>query len=138
MSATRLSVAEASAHVLAGVAPLADETVELRDTLGRVLARDVASPVSLPPWDNASMDGFAVRASDVRGASASNPVRLRVVETIAARRRDARSNRNGDAHHDRRPCRRALWRSGSKTRPVARISSRFTTIATRPQRASRG
>ena len=84
MSATRLSVAEASAHVLAGVAPLADETVELRDALGRVLARDVSSPVSLPPWDNASMDGFAVHASDVRGASGSKPVRLRVVETIAA------------------------------------------------------
>ena len=80
----RLSVAEASAHVLAGLAPLTEESVDLRDALGRVLARDVASPVSLPPWDNASMDGFAVRASDVRGASASNPVRLRVDDTIAA------------------------------------------------------
>jgi molybdopterin molybdotransferase len=84
VSVTRLSVAEASAHVLAGLAPLTEESVDLRDTLGRVLARDVASPVSLPPWDNASMDGFAVRASDVRGASASNPVRLRVADTIAA------------------------------------------------------
>ena len=84
MSVTRLSPAEASAHVLADVAPLGDEHVELREALGRVLARDVESPVSLPPWDNASMDGFAVRASDVRGASASQPVRLRVVETIAA------------------------------------------------------
>jgi len=84
VSVTRLSAAEASAHVLADVAPLGDETVELREALGRVLARDVVSPVSLPPWDNASMDGFAVRASDVRGASASEPVRLRVVETIAA------------------------------------------------------
>ena len=84
MSVTRLSVAEASAHVLAGLAPLAAESVDLRDALGRVLARDVASPVSLPPWDNASMDGFAVRASDVRGASPASPVRLRVAETIAA------------------------------------------------------
>jgi molybdopterin molybdotransferase len=84
VSVTRLSVAEASAHVLAGLAPLTAESVDLRDALGRVLARDVASPVSLPPWDNASMDGFAVRASDVRGASVSNPVRLRVAETIAA------------------------------------------------------
>jgi molybdopterin molybdotransferase len=84
VSATRLSAAEASAHVLADLAPLDDEAVELREALGRVLARDVESPVSLPPWDNASMDGFAVRADDVRGASASHPVRLRVVETIAA------------------------------------------------------
>jgi molybdopterin molybdotransferase len=84
VSATRLSAAEASAHVLAGVAPLADETIALRDALGRVLARDVESPVSLPPWDNASMDGFAVHSDDVRGASPERPLRLRVVETIAA------------------------------------------------------
>ena len=84
MSVTRLSAAEASAHVLADLAPLGDEAVELREALGRVLARDVESPVSLPPWDNASMDGFAVHARDVRGASASQPVRLRVVATIAA------------------------------------------------------
>ena len=84
MSVTRLSAAEASAHVLADLAPLGDERVELREALGRVLARDVESPVSLPPWDNASMDGFAVLASDVRGASESHPVRLRVIDTIAA------------------------------------------------------
>ncbi|HEX7977353.1 MAG TPA: gephyrin-like molybdotransferase Glp [Gemmatimonadaceae bacterium] len=84
MNATRLSAAEASAHVLADLAPLGDERVELREALGRVLARDVESPISLPPWDNASMDGFAVHSSDVRGASASNPVRLRVIDTIAA------------------------------------------------------
>jgi molybdopterin molybdotransferase len=70
--------------MLAGVAPVGEELVPLGAALGRVLARDVTSPVSLPPWDNASMDGFAVRADDVRGASAGSPVRLRVVETIAA------------------------------------------------------
>jgi molybdopterin molybdotransferase len=49
-----------------------------------VVAEDVTSPLALPPWDNASMDGYAVRAEDVRGASASEPVVLRVVETIGA------------------------------------------------------
>lgn len=84
MTLTRLSTGEASAHMLAGLRPTTEEAVELRDSSGRVLARDVISPVSLPPWDNASMDGFAVRASDIRGASATSPVRLQVVETIAA------------------------------------------------------
>ena len=84
MTLTRLSVGEASAHMLAGIAPVAEERVDLRAALGRVLARDVVSPVSLPPWNNASMDGFAVHAADIRGASAGAPVRLRVVETIAA------------------------------------------------------
>ena len=97
MSLTRLSVDEASAHMLAGVRALGEESVELRDALGRVLARDVLSPVSLPLWDNASMDGFAVRGADVSGASASAPVRLRVVETIAAGQRGARAIGSGEA-----------------------------------------
>ena len=97
MSLTRLSVGEASAHMLAGVGALGEEAVELRDALGRVLARDVVSPVSLPLWDNASMDGFAVRAADVGGASADAPVRLRVVETIAAGRRGTRAVGAGEA-----------------------------------------
>ena len=41
MSLTRLSVTEASAHLLAGVGALGEEPVALRDALGRVLARDV-------------------------------------------------------------------------------------------------
>ena len=83
--------------MLAGVGALGEETIELRDSLGRVLARDVVSPVSLPLWDNASMDGFAVRAADVRGASADRPVTLRVVETIAAGQRGTRVVGAGEA-----------------------------------------
>jgi molybdopterin molybdotransferase len=97
VSLTRLSVTEASAHMLAGIRALDDEPVALRDALGRVLARDVVSPVSLPLWDNASMDGFAVRAADVRGATTDAPVRLRVVETIAAGTRGARVVGAGEA-----------------------------------------
>jgi molybdopterin molybdotransferase len=81
---TRLAVGEASAHMLAGVHPLGTEHVALSAASGRVLAEDVVSAVSLPPWDNASMDGYAVRGGDVRGATASHPVRLRVIETVAA------------------------------------------------------
>lgn len=97
MTVTRLGVAEASAHMLAGVAPVAGEPVPLGRALGRVLARDVVSPVTLPPWDNASMDGFALRAADVAGASADRPIRLRVVETIAAGRRSTRRIGPGEA-----------------------------------------
>ena len=97
MTVTRLAVAEASAHMLAGVRALGSEEVPLARTLGRVLARDVVSPVSLPPWDNASMDGFAVRAADVAGAAADRPVTLRVVETIAAGKRGTRAIRAGEA-----------------------------------------
>ena len=83
--------------MLAGVTALGTETLPLARALGRVLARDVVSSVSLPPWDNASMDGFAVRASDVRGASADRPVQLRVGETIAAGARGTRVVGPGEA-----------------------------------------
>jgi len=97
VSLTRLSVGEASAHMLSGVGALGEETIELHDALGRVLARDVVSPVSLPLWDNASMDGFAVRSADVGGASVDAPARLRIVETIAAGKRGTRTVGPGEA-----------------------------------------
>ena len=81
---TGVSVSEASERILADVAPLPAERVPLRAALGRVLASDVVAPVSLPPWDNASMDGYAVRAADVAAARAESPVELRVIGTIAA------------------------------------------------------
>jgi molybdopterin molybdotransferase len=97
VTVTRLGVAEASAHMLAGVTALGGEEVPLSRALGRVLAGDVVSTVSLPPWDNASMDGFAVRAADVYGASAERPARVRVVETIAAGGRSTRAIGPGEA-----------------------------------------
>jgi molybdopterin molybdotransferase len=87
---TRLGVAEASALILGEARPLDAEPVPLDAAFHRVLATDVTSPVWLPPWDNASMDGYAVRADDVRGASETSPVQLQVVGTIAAGQRTAR------------------------------------------------
>jgi molybdopterin molybdotransferase len=66
------------------VASLEMQRVPLRQALGRVLAEDVRSPLALPPWDNASMDGYAVRSADVGSASTANPVTLTVIGTIAA------------------------------------------------------
>jgi len=54
--------------------------LQLEDALGRILARDVISPVDLPPFRNSQMDGYAVRAVDV----ASAPVSLPVVGEVAA------------------------------------------------------
>ena len=41
-------------------------------------------PVSLPPFDNSSMDGYAVRVADVAGASEEFPAVLTVVGDVAA------------------------------------------------------
>lgn len=69
-----IPVEEACALVLETVEPLGDEDVKLADAAWRVLAQDVRSPVTLPPWDNAGMDGYAVRADDLRQINATLPV----------------------------------------------------------------
>ena len=57
--------------------PLPAENAELsEDILGRILAEDIKSPVDLPGFERAIMDGFAVRAQDTFGASPGAPVYL--------------------------------------------------------------
>ena len=91
------SVQEASERILAAIRPLGTESVPLRDALGRVLASDVRSPIEHPPWDNSSMDGYAVRAADVAAATASSPVVLPVAETVRAGQRPSAPLKVGTA-----------------------------------------
>ncbi len=70
-----ISVEEALAHVTGGVNRLAPEQVSLNEALGRVLAEDVASRLTLPPTAVSSMDGYAVKSADVAGA----PVTLKQI-----------------------------------------------------------
>lgn len=79
-----ISVEEARERVLAGVGRLEPERVGLIEALGRVLAEDVVSDIDVAPFDNSAMDGYAVRAEDVAGASEATPVRLAVVEHVPA------------------------------------------------------
>ena len=79
-----LSYHDALQAVLHTASPLPVELTALEDAIGRALAEPMVSPVALPPWDNAGMDGYAVRRADVAGASASAPVTLRVTGTVAA------------------------------------------------------
>jgi molybdopterin molybdotransferase len=78
--AALMPVAEALARVLAGAFALATETVKLDDALGRVLAVDLAALRTQPPANLSSMDGYAVRASDVESA----PVTLTLIGEVAA------------------------------------------------------
>lgn len=78
------SVAEHLARILGSVRPLSPQTVACEDALGCVLAQDVATQVSVPPFDNSAMDGFAVRHDDLALATARNPVRLTVIADLPA------------------------------------------------------
>jgi molybdopterin molybdotransferase len=80
MTGELLTVDAAQATVLAGTVPLAAEgPVDPEAALGRVLAAPVVAATSLPPWDNSAMDGYAIHAADVAGASEDAPARLTVV-----------------------------------------------------------
>ncbi|MEV7441411.1 gephyrin-like molybdotransferase Glp [Streptomyces sp. NPDC091204] len=78
------SVDEHLADVLAAVRPLEPIELQLLDAQGCVLVEDVTVPVALPPFDNSSMDGYAVRTADVQGASEEFPAVLTVIGDVAA------------------------------------------------------
>lgn len=70
---------DAQAAILAAVRRLAGERVALEQALGRVLAEDLRAEEPVPSFDSSAMDGFAVRAEDLAGASHDTPVQLAVV-----------------------------------------------------------
>lgn len=79
-----LELEEAQRRILSAVAPLGAETVPLSHATGRLLADKILSPIALPAFDNSAMDGYAVRACDVDGATRAHPVALRRVGQVAA------------------------------------------------------
>ncbi|ANB06905.1 molybdopterin biosynthesis protein MoeA [Streptomyces ambofaciens] len=83
--------------ILATVRPLEPIELNLLDAQGCVLVDDITVPLSLPPFDNSSMDGYAVRVADVTGASEEFPAVLEVVGDVAAGRADPPSVGPGQA-----------------------------------------
>jgi molybdopterin molybdotransferase len=79
-----IGVDEALAEILSHVHPLEPELVPILDALGRVLAEKVVSDLDIPPFDNSAMDGYAVRAEDVAGATMDSPVCLSIIGSVAA------------------------------------------------------
>ncbi len=79
-----LSVAEARERVLGSVSMLEEVELPLLEALGLNLARDAVAPGDIPPFDNTAMDGYAVRAQDVEGATPENPVELAVLGDLPA------------------------------------------------------
>ena len=79
-----IQVHEALDTILSKIQFKGVEKVPLDQALGRVLAEDVISRVNNPPLDNSAMDGYALIAEDIQSATPENPVKLDVVEEIAA------------------------------------------------------
>jgi molybdopterin molybdotransferase len=83
-SADWLTYGDALERVLSHSNSLGEERIPLGRALGRALARPIHSPIDHPAWDNSAMDGFAIRAEDVAGASRDRPVALPVSDSIPA------------------------------------------------------
>lgn len=79
-----LELEEALERVLTAIEPLSSETVSLTDAAERILAREIVAAIDLPHFDNSAMDGYAVRADDVAGATADRPVTLRLMGEVPA------------------------------------------------------
>ena len=97
-----MSVDEAVGLITARVNAIADlETIALVDADGRVLARDIAAPLPLPPFTNSAVDGYAVRNADLpQEAEQAFPLDGRIQAGGLAQARDqARPHR---AHFYRR------------------------------------
>jgi molybdopterin molybdotransferase len=75
---------QARAAVLERLRPPPAREVPLGDALGCVLAEDVTAAEDLPPFANSAMDGFAVRAADLGGASDQAPVALQLTGEVFA------------------------------------------------------
>lgn len=74
--------AEEARRIMGGVAPVGVERVPLRAAGGRVLAEALVAPENLPSAPRSVMDGYAVRADDVRAARADAPAVLRVAGVV--------------------------------------------------------
>ncbi len=75
-----LSVDEALEVLLAGARPVSEvEEVPTLEASGRVLARPQRSTMDVPTMDNSAMDGYAVRAADVKSAGARLTVKQRIM-----------------------------------------------------------
>ncbi len=81
---TLLNVDSALAQILADMSRLDAETIALSQSLNRIIATDIASPIDLPPFDNSAMDGYAIHFEDSADANRDHPAKLSVTMDIMA------------------------------------------------------
>ncbi|UHA72579.1 molybdopterin molybdotransferase MoeA [Paenibacillus sp. 481] len=75
-------VAAAQSLVIQRITSVASERVPLEQAYGRYLAAPVNADVPVPHFRRSVMDGYAVRAIDTTGASASQPIQLKMIDEV--------------------------------------------------------
>ncbi|MEW5717289.1 MAG: gephyrin-like molybdotransferase Glp [Chloroflexota bacterium] len=84
MTDSLVSYTQALRLTLEHISPLDSETISLFQSVGRMVARDLAAMVDAPSVDVSLKDGYAIRSEDIDQASVTHPVRLRLMGSIAA------------------------------------------------------
>ncbi|OGC09552.1 hypothetical protein A3F86_04955 [candidate division WOR-1 bacterium RIFCSPLOWO2_12_FULL_45_9] len=79
-----LSISQARKIILNNTGKTPVVMTDLMAAAGACLAKDIYSPLPITLFDNSAMDGYAVRAADLKGASQKNPIRLKIIEEIPA------------------------------------------------------
>ncbi len=91
-----LTVEEAKKQLASFAPKVGSETLGVVGACGRVLAKDLISPTDLPHFHRANMDGYAVRAKDTFGASASLPAYLKLVGVVEMGKEAKRPLKKGE------------------------------------------
>ncbi len=63
---------------------IGDEQVPIKDSLNRIVSKDVSSPSNHPLGDNAAFDGFAINSNDTKFINTKNPKYFKIIGSIAA------------------------------------------------------
>ena len=93
-----IPVDKAKQIILRNTEPLAkSERVAFLDSLHRILAENVKATSDLPPFNRATVDGYALRSINVKGASEEDHVWLRIVDVVQAGRPSKKKLRPGQA-----------------------------------------
>ena len=75
MPAEMISLEEARELVLSHVSLMPTERVSVLEVVGRVAAEDLRSDIDIAPFAHAAMDGYALRAEEIAGATEDAPVK---------------------------------------------------------------
>ena len=80
-----ITLEQATETLLNEISPIVrTRLVSLEKAIGRISVQDIYAPIDMPPFDRSPLDGYALRAADIAGASRDNPIKLKVVAEIPA------------------------------------------------------
>lgn len=92
-SGKALKVEEAIGVILADAPTSVATTVPLAESIAHILAEDIQSDISMPPFDKSAMDGYALRCAD----TANVPTTLRVIDDVPAGKFPTKAVKSGEA-----------------------------------------